>query len=303
MLRLAIWYENRLGRNDGNPLYVYSSLKRMQEKGLLEVDHLIPTGDLIPFGKYDAHIWVDWGEDGLKGLLPYEPTWPKDSPVIYWASDTHLGYDYRLECALKSDLVFCAQKDAVDRFRQDNVSAPVFWLPHAVEPRAYCDPSDRDGIKTYDFISKKYDVCFVGHVNSENRILMLDRLFREFPNFFYGQRLFNDAAKKYSESKAVLNISMKNDLNMRVFEVLGSQSLLITDSIPTISELFQDGKHLILYNNLDEMVDKVRYYINNPDESKLIAKSGYQEVMKNHTIDHRVDKILQEFHKLVPQSV
>lgn len=48
MLRLAIWYENRLGRNDGNPLYVMASLKRMMEADLLEVDHLIPDGDVKP---------------------------------------------------------------------------------------------------------------------------------------------------------------------------------------------------------------------------------------------------------------
>ena len=29
-LRLAVWYESSLGRNDGNPLYVTAYLKRLQ---------------------------------------------------------------------------------------------------------------------------------------------------------------------------------------------------------------------------------------------------------------------------------
>lgn len=313
MLRLAIWYENRLGRNDGNPLYVMASLKRMMEADLLEVDHLIPDGDVKPFGKYDAHIWVDWGEDALTGILPYKPFIPTGAPLIYWASDTHLGYDHRFEMAKKSDLVFCAQKDAVARMKHDGVEAPVFWLPHAVEPYAYCDPATalhfqnkftfQKPPQPYRFIAKKYDVCFVGHINSENRADALNRLFAEFPNFFYGQRLFNEAAEKFCQSKIVFNISMKNELNMRVFETLGSGSFLLTDRCNTIEELFQDGKHLVLYDDLDDMVKKAHYYLEHDEEREAIAKAGYEEVMKNHTIDTRVNRMLEELKKLVPQEV
>jgi spore maturation protein CgeB len=75
-------------------------------------------------------------------------------------------------------------------------------------------------------------------VNSANREQALDRLFAEFPNFYYGQALFNDAARKFSESKVVFNISMLDDINMRTFEVLATGSFLLTNWIPTIEELF-----------------------------------------------------------------
>ncbi len=56
MLRIAIWYENRLGRNDGNPLFTWRVLKRMQAKNLLEVDHLVPYDkELHRFGTYDLN--------------------------------------------------------------------------------------------------------------------------------------------------------------------------------------------------------------------------------------------------------
>lgn len=45
--------------------YLYGRHKRREKAGLLKVDHLNPTGDLTPFGKYDFHLDVDWGEDGL----------------------------------------------------------------------------------------------------------------------------------------------------------------------------------------------------------------------------------------------
>jgi glycosyltransferase involved in cell wall biosynthesis len=255
-----------------------------QEKELIEIDHLYPTGDMSPFGEYDLCIDTDWGEDGLVSVLPYTPE-VKFRPLAVWNSDTHLGYDYRLAKSRNADFVFCAQKQAVEDMKRDGIPNPI-WLPHAVEPQAY---------PKFDLLTKKYDVCFVGHVNSKNREDALDRLFSEFHNFYYGQARFDDAAQKYAESKIVFNIAMKDDVNMRCFETLATGSLLLTDRIPSIEELFEDGKHLVLYNNLDEAVEKAKYYIEHDEEREKIAQAGYEHVIKNHTIQHRVNVILKEF--------
>lgn len=331
MLRIANYFESRLGRNDGNPLYVQACLKRMQyyvgihagmgadreiaswfangapdifadksakalwesQKQVLEVDHIYPTGDLSPYGTYDLNIHVDWGEDGLTGILPYTPI-DTPHPMAYWASDTHINngkpgdsYPYRLATAKKADFVFCAQKRAVQEMKRDGVSNPI-WLPHAFEPQAY---------PKFDLLTKKFDVCFVGHVNTRNREDALDRVFREFPNFYYGQQLFDAAARKYAESKVCFNISMEDDLIMRVFEVMGTGSFLLTNWVPTIEDVFEDGKHLVLYRSLDEAVDKIKYYLKHDDEREAIAQSGYNEVITKHKIQDRVDVILSEFMK------
>jgi hypothetical protein len=256
------------------------------QKEVMEIDHFYPTGDISPFGIYDLNIHVDWGEDGLTSVLPYQPI-ESPKPMAYWASDTHLGYPYRLKTAKKSDFVFCAQKRAVEEMKRDGISNPI-WLPHAFEPQAYPKGS---------LLTKKYDICFVGNINSKNREDALDKLFSEFPNFYFGQALFNDAADRFSESKIVFNISMLDDINMRTFEVMGSGSFLMTNWIPTIEELFEDGKHLVLYRSLEEMVDKAKYYLDHDEERERIAQAGYEEVMKRHTIQHRVDVILSEFLK------
>lgn len=316
--RIAIYFDPECsGRNDGNPLYVFAALKRLQEKGVVEVDHIIPYGNLKRHGTYDAHVWVDWGEDALKHVIHYDMIeCPK--PMIYWASDTHINngmkgdsYPYRLSTAKKADAVFCAQKEGVSKMKEDGVDA--LWLPHAVEPIAYSDDdsySREEGKysihgtpKPYVFATKKYDVCFVGHINSGNRIEALDRLFKEFPNFFYGQRKFNEASEKYAQSKICFNISMTDDLNMRTFEIMGSGSFCLTSWIPTIEEVFEDGKHLVLYRSMDEMVDKAKYYLAHDEERENIARAGYEEVMKNHTIDKRVEKILEAAKSLQPVAI
>lgn len=257
-----------------------------KHKNEFEIDHIYPTGDLSMFGTYDLNVHVDWGEDGLKGLLPYEPI-ETPHPMAYWASDTHLGYDYRLAMARKADFVFCAQKKAVEDMKKEGVANPI-WLPHAVEPLAY---------PKQEKFTKNFDVCFIGHVNSGNREDALNRLFAEFPNFDYGQALFEKCAERIGNSKIGFNIAMKDDINMRCFETMATGTMLLTDRISHIEELFEDKKHLVLYDNLDDMVEKAKYYLAHDDEREKIAQAGYEHVMANHTIQHRIDVILNEFMK------
>lgn len=296
-MRIAIYYDvlAETGyRNDGNPLYVWASLKRRQEKGLLEVDHLAPKEDMKLFGEYSLNLSVDWGEDALESIIPYKMIEiPK--PNLIWNSDTHLGFDYRLEKSRKFDHVFCAQKQAVIDFKANGVDAE--WLPHAFEPNAYHDLENLDetGKPTpFTYANKDFDVCFVGNVNSPNRIDFLDSMFKEFPNFFFGQRRFQDAAKIYAKSKICLNIAMKEDLNMRCFEVMGAGGFLLTDWVPHIDELFEDGKHLVLYRSIEEAIDKAKYYLAHDSEREKIAQAGHELVMQKHTIDHRVDRMLEK---------
>lgn len=289
MSKHAILYHTNFGRNDGAPLYYFNVLKNQLK---LDVMHLIPEGDISRFGKFDYYWWVDYGEDGL----PVDHDWkiPKDGgKTIYVASDTHLGREYRMNKAKEFDYAFFNQKDAADAF--GDVSQ---WLPHAAEPQAY--PKIE--------ILKKWDVCFVGHIqetpnfNGFSRVDALDRLFKEFPNFYYGSRhpafpeknLFEDAAKKFSQSKVVFNISIKDDVNMRVFEALSTGSFLLTNWIPTLEDLFEDGKHLVTYKTLDEMVEKTKYYLEHDEEREKIALAGHEEFMKKHTYKHRVENILKK---------
>ncbi len=287
-----VLYHTNFGRNDGAPLYYYNVLKNQLK---LDVTHLSPQGDISNFGDFQYTWVVDYGEDGL----PVDHDWkiPKNcGKTIYIASDTHLGKEYRFKKAESFDYVFFNQKDAVDEYNLTHENKAV-WLPHAAEPQAYPNIE----------IIKKYDVGFVGHVqetknyNGITRVEALDRLFRAFPNFYYGSRhpafptknLFEDAAKRFSESRVVFNISIKDDINMRVFETLSTGSFLVTNWLPTLGDLFEDGKHLVTYKTLDEMVDKVKYYLDHDDEREKIAKNGYEEFISKHTYKHRVERVLE----------
>lgn len=291
MKRVAIYYSVSFGRNDGAPLYFFEALKR---RGDLDVVHLDPRGDTSEFGKFDYHFWVDWGEDGL----PIDHNWkiPNDGgKKIYVCSDIHIddkGKQYRFNKARSFDYVFFNQKRAMEEYNGTPNNKKVIWLPHAVEPLVY---------HRFEII-KKYDVCFIGHVqdkinyNGFSRIDALDRLFKEFPNFYFGCRsslkqgvnMFEDAARKFCQGRIVFNTSITDDINMRVFEVMATGSFLLTNWLPTLGDLFKDGKHLATFKTLDEMVEKIKYYLVHEEEREKIALEGQKETLEKHTYDKRL---------------
>ena len=289
--RIAIMYENRF-RNDGAPLYFWNLLRDKNLYPDIDVVHLIPNGDYDDFGKFDLWIWPDWGEDGLTNILPYKVVLPKGK-LAYFASDTHLGYDYRLSMAKKADFVFCAQKEGTEKMIKDGVDA--VWLPHGVEPRAF--PAEPKAIK-------KYDVCFVGHIVSKERLEFLDKIFKEFPNFWFGKRLSryvkkeegveDDCADIFKKTRIVLNPPTKGDVNMRTFEAMATGSLLLTEDVYGLSDLFKYDKEIVTYKTTDEAIDKIKYYLENEDEREIIAQKGMRRTLKEHSYKQRLDIILKK---------
>lgn len=293
MKRIAIYYENGLGRNDGFPLYAYNLLKDKSIYPDIEATHLLPNGDYKDFGKFDLNLWIDWGEDGLVNNLPYKVVFPKDAPLCYYASDTHLGYDYRLETAKKADYVFVAQKEGTERMIKDGIKNAV-WLPHGVEPRAF--PAEPKCIK-------KYDVCFVGHLVSQERIDFLDTVFKEFPNFWFGSRLSryvkqeegvnDDCGEIFKKSKIVLNPPTKGDFNMRCREATCTGSFLLTKWVYGIDELYVDGKEIVTYKTTEEAIEKIKYYLKHDKEREEIAEAGMKRTLKDGTYKQALDVMLK----------
>jgi spore maturation protein CgeB len=109
--------------------------------------------------------------------------------------------------------------------------------------------------------------------------------------------MFEDASKKFCESKIVLNISIGNDLNMRFFETMMSGSFLLTNKIPELKSAekygFIEGIHYVAYTSLKDAIKKAKYYIEHDEEREKIAKAGYKQALKTGTYKARVEEILK----------
>ena len=308
--RVAIYYDvlpSTGMRNDGAPLFVSWNLRKILNNWNPKTDpdgisndsnnvvHLSPINPTAQHGKFDLNVLVDYGEDNLG--IPLD--WNLPSPSAYWAFDTHIdekGYKYRLERAKQFDYVFLCHKAQINDFIRDGISPDrINYLPVAAEPDCY---------KPYP-IMPKYDWSFIGHLNSEHRVDLIQRFITEFglgqDKGYLGWRMpgirghcvLDDAAKKFSMSRIVINDAIKNDLNMRVFEAMACKTVLLTQRIPTLLELFKEGEHLVTYESLDEAVELARSLLRDEGRRARIAENGYKEIISKHTYQHRALEILK----------
>ena len=296
-MRIAIYYDKRIsgGRDDGPPLFYIQTLRDLGHT----VDMVIPTGDLTLYGKYDLNLWVDWGESSMLHLIPY-PILDAPHPNVYIASDTHVDFNYRVNLAKKFDLVLCNQLRGKEEFESAGIQN-VHWHPHAFHSLAYNKGIlDKDtGVWKTCAVAKRNDVCFVGMVRQPERVDFLDAMFKAFPNFFYGQRFFDDASMVFNESKIVLNQAYSDDTNMRVFEGMASGSMLLTPRVPHLDKLVTDGVHCVMYDSTEDAIEKAHFFLAHDEEREKIAKAGYDEVYEKHQYKHRAEKMLELFESTV----
>jgi O-antigen biosynthesis protein len=127
------------------------------------------------------------------------------------------------------------------------------------------------------------------------RLHLVRLIERKFKNVHVGQAYFEEMAKIYSSSRVVFNRSVKNDVNMRVFEALASGSLLMTNDLAANgqAELFRDGVQLATYRDGHDLVDKLHFYLDREAVREKMAAAGRAEVLAKHTYEHRLEKILK----------
>jgi len=108
----------------------------------------------------------------------------------------------------------------------------------------------------------------------------------------FGIDMFN----LFMNSRVVLNfhIGIAGDYagNMRMFEVTGVGSCLLTDNKKNMSDLFIPGSEVVVYDNDEDCIHKINWLLDHDDERKSIAIAGQQKTLAYHTVANRCSSIV-----------
>ncbi len=99
----------------------------------------------------------------------------------------------------------------------------------------------------------------------------------------------------FKRSKIDLNItlrSIKSGIPLRAFDIMGAGGFLLTDHRADLLDLFVPGEDLVYYENKEDLLQKVGYYLEHEEERKAIARNGHDKVATKHTYRHRVQEML-----------
>ncbi len=79
--------------------------------------------------------------------------------------------------------------------------------------------------------------------------------------------------------------------NIRLFEVTGVGSCLLTDHKKNITDFFEPDKEVVTYNSSEECVEKVNWLLLHPNELKQISVAGHKRTLKDHTFEQRAETL------------
>lgn len=229
----------------------------------------------------EFYLWIDpaghYFPDGIESL---------PIPSACYLIDVHLGH-WREEVARFFDVVFVAQKDFVSRIRRIVNHDQVYWLPLAAADDVHYDHQ----------VARSLDIGFVGNISRahratarQRRLSMLSGMFRM--NDPYGQYSPLEVGSTYSQSKIVFNTSIAGDVTMRIFEGTACGALMLTDAVKNgLTDLYVPNEEIVVFENDDDLVNKVRFYLAHDNEREKIADAGKRRTLAQHTYRHRVQTI------------
>jgi hypothetical protein len=168
-------------------------------------------------------------------------------------------------------------------------------------------------------VPKIYDVSFVGQLThgyrGEDKYLhpVLDRNYhgvfgggftykgRTYPHIGHDQlnHIYNNTKVNINFHYPLHKMERADDLeyrlevNGRVFEIALSGNFQISDN-PLVERFFGDSIPIVNENN---WIEKIDYYISNPEERDILSKKAYYICVNNHMYSHRASKILDLLRK------
>jgi spore maturation protein CgeB len=131
--------------------------------------------------------------------------------------------------------------------------------------------------------------CF-GH-GTENGVVSAG----EIPEIFRTSRISLNFS---GAGQATAGPGNRRQIKARTFEVPGAGGFLLTEAAPGLDRYFSISREIATFETLSQLVEKVRYYLDRPDERDAIARAGHARTMAEHTYERRISEILDKLRLL-----
>ncbi len=147
----------------------------------------------------------------------------------------------------------------------------------------------------------KYDVTFVGTAQPARKsmVLALRHMGVEVACFGYGWPTGPvepaQIPEIFRQSRISLNFSNSsgtNQVKARIFEVTGAGGFLLTQSAPGIERVFEIGREVVKFDDIEECTQLITRYLDDPEARDLIARAGNDRTLAQYTYVERLRGVL-----------
>lgn len=264
----------------------YTNINEIEEKGLEAV--------VAGVKAFEPHIILEREyNDGKAVYTAFHERLKAECPDALramWFIDTHVAHDRHLEYAKHFDVVFLAVSRFVPEFKALLGEKRAFWLP-------LCWPYRSDTIQP-NYLMVDYPVSFVGRWKEleqwfPKRAWYVRKLKERYGPDFHAVTDYQNMLSIVKRSKVSFNYSIADDLNFRVFEVLGSGTELITNDVPDLHKVTGLEERLTIYNGLEDLVECIQRLLGNDPAVTHNTLSNQKWVKERHCLVNRHLQLLQ----------
>ncbi len=176
-------------------------------------------------------------------------------------------------------------------FKRMDICRYGYSLPHGVDIELF---------KKHD-LEKSIDVFAVYTTNTRKPDVFpyrvkIHEMLSKMPVVSYIKYVdFETLPRRISMSKICVNSNARfNFINPRITETLACGSFLLTSYCDDLAKHgYKDGEHLVTFNNMSDIKDKVEYYLKHDKEREEIAENGMNFVRENYNNKKRVETFLK----------
>lgn len=304
--RVLSFHEGRLARRLALPGVAEVERALLRRKLASWLEKVEPELVFVCKGEHVSPDTIGWVRQRMK------------IPWALWFIDDPLHLDTSTSLSPHYDYLFTTDPASADSHR--TAGAPrVEVLPYACHPSLHSpqalEPDEREALSS--------EVAFVGTINTAHRRDVLEAL-AAFDLRVWGgtteryidhegreregklqlseallERLAGrwawdeEVPKIYSAADVVLNVQHPDRLNMRLFEAPACGAFLLTDGRDYVGEFFEPDKEVALYDGLEDVAERVSYWLSRPEERAAIADAGRRRAHRDHTYERRMKVVLE----------
>jgi len=273
-------------------------------------------------------------ESGAEVLLvdncfPYHPDWLRDLDVYkvlrttdgpMAAYDRDIPYLHAYDHVLYHSPAHSPRMSMREKLEYCGAKRADFW-PLAVFDRNFDRTKDESTILAGE---RDIDVIFIGGimVNKMPLLAAVKKAFGRgayfagrndwrmnayfnakygFPGWFRAVS-FDDYVRLYQRAKIGISVHNRGAYTVgsfRMFDLPANGVMQISDGGEYLRDFFDVGREIVGYDSVDDLVEKIRYYLAHEDERREIALAGYRRTMR----DHRMRLRLQRGAELIEQGL
>ena len=245
-------------------------------------------------------------------------TYHNDNPFVGWRN--RIKWRHYLKCVPAADITLVYRPSNVEDARRYGARQVSVLPPYCISYVHRPLPAESR--------NECSDVLFVGHYEPDGRASILDFLMCKGINVRVcgAYSRWREAASRYSwvskmnihlvwgDEYARLLSSAKIALvflshanrdvwTRRCFEIPACGTLMVAPRTPELEQLFEDGSEAIYYDSREDLLQKIRYYLDHDEERQQIALAGRDRCMRDgHSEVDRARQIIAEILATKEQS-